>query len=80
MVVLVLSSAIFVFLMMYVLPEFGAMYTELSHGKAQLPILTRRRDWHSSCLWRIVAGAAPQRTRIVNLQADKRWYPLLMSA
>lgn len=41
MVVLVLSSAIFVFLMMYVVPEFGKMYTELSQGKAQLPALTR---------------------------------------
>ncbi|ACL42118.1 type II secretion system protein (plasmid) [Pseudarthrobacter chlorophenolicus A6] len=41
MVVLVLSSAIFVFLMMYVVPKFGSMYTELSHGKAQLPFLTR---------------------------------------
>lgn len=40
MVVLVLSSAIFIFLMMYVVPKFGTMYTELSHGKAQLPALT----------------------------------------
>jgi type IV pilus assembly protein PilC len=41
MVVLALSSAIFVFLMMYVVHKFGAMYKDLSHGKAQLPFLTR---------------------------------------
>lgn len=41
MVVLVLSSAIFVFLMMYVVPKFGSMYVELSKGKAELPVLTR---------------------------------------
>lgn len=41
MVVLALSSAIFVFLMMYVVPKFGAMYEELSDGKAQLPFLTQ---------------------------------------
>ncbi|QOT19466.1 type II secretion system F family protein [Paenarthrobacter sp. YJN-5] len=41
MVVLALSSAIFVFLMMYVVPKFGAMYKDLSHGKASLPFLTQ---------------------------------------
>ncbi|GAA4035693.1 type II secretion system F family protein [Arthrobacter methylotrophus] len=41
MVVLALSSAIFIFLMMYVVPKFGAMYKDLSHGKAQLPVLTQ---------------------------------------
>lgn len=41
MVVLTLSSAIFVFLMMYVVPKFGAMYADLSKGKAELPFLTR---------------------------------------
>lgn len=41
MVVLALSSAIFVFLMMYVVPKFGAMYTDLSHGKVQMPALTQ---------------------------------------
>ena len=41
MVVLALSSGIFVFLMMYVVPKFGAMYTDLSNGKAELPFLTQ---------------------------------------
>lgn len=41
MVVLALSTAIFIFLMMYVVPKFGSLYSDLSHGKAQLPFLTR---------------------------------------
>lgn len=41
MVVLALSSGIFVFLMMYVVPKFGAMYADLSRGKAALPFLTQ---------------------------------------
>ncbi|MBG0738861.1 type II secretion system F family protein [Paeniglutamicibacter antarcticus] len=41
MVVLALSSAIFAFLMMWVVPKFGAMYKDLSHGKASLPFLTQ---------------------------------------
>lgn len=41
MVVAGLSTVIFIFLMMYVVPKFGALYVDLSHGKAQLPLLTR---------------------------------------
>lgn len=41
MVVLVVSSIIFVFLMGYVVPQFGTLYSSLSDGKAQLPFLTQ---------------------------------------
>jgi type IV pilus assembly protein PilC len=58
MVVLALSSAIFVFLMMYVVPKFGAMYKDLSHGKAQLPFLTQ-----------VVMGVAAQMAWAVPLLA-----------
>ncbi|MCU6480150.1 type II secretion system F family protein [Arthrobacter sp. A2-55] len=40
-VVLALSLAIFTFLMMYVVPRFASLYSDLSNGKAQLPLLTR---------------------------------------
>ena len=40
-VVLVLSSIIFTFLMMYLVPTFAKMYDELSFGKAKLPKLTQ---------------------------------------
>lgn len=40
-VVLVVSSIIFVFLMGYVVPQFGSLYSSLSNGKAQLPFLTQ---------------------------------------
>ena len=40
-VVLVLSTIIFAFLMMYLVPTFAKMYDELSFGEAKLPALTR---------------------------------------
>ena len=40
-VVLVLSTIIFTFLMIYLVPTFARMYDELSFGKAKLPALTR---------------------------------------
>ncbi|MCC3299257.1 type II secretion system F family protein [Arthrobacter caoxuetaonis] len=41
MVILVLSAAIFVFMMMYVVPKFGGLYDELSGGTAELPKITQ---------------------------------------
>lgn len=41
MVVLALSTVIFAFLMIYLVPTFAKMYEELSFGKAELPALTR---------------------------------------
>jgi len=41
MVVLALSSVIFAFLMLYLVPVFAKMYDELSFGEAKLPALTR---------------------------------------
>jgi type IV pilus assembly protein PilC len=40
-VVFVVSTLIFIFLMGYVVPQFGSLYTSMSNGKAQLPMLTR---------------------------------------
>jgi type IV pilus assembly protein PilC len=40
-VILSLSGAIFIFMMMYVVPQFGAMYEDLSGGKTELPALTQ---------------------------------------
>lgn len=40
-VILALSGAIFIFMMMYVVPQFGAMYEDLSKGKTELPALTQ---------------------------------------
>lgn len=41
LVILSLSGIIFIFMMMYVVPQFGKMYQDLSKGKAELPMLTQ---------------------------------------
>jgi len=40
-VVLIFASAISLFMLMYIVPQFGAFYEEFSGGEAQLPQLTR---------------------------------------
>ncbi len=41
-VVLTFATAISLFMLMYIVPQFGAFYEELSEGEAQLPALTRK--------------------------------------
>jgi len=41
-VVLTFATAISLFMLMYIVPQFAAFYSELSEGEAQLPALTRR--------------------------------------
>ena len=41
-VVLTFATAISLFMLMYIVPQFAAFYSELSEGETQLPALTRR--------------------------------------
>ncbi len=48
-IILILATGISLFMLMYIVPQFGAFYEEFSGGEAQLPALTRTMikfsDW-----------------------------------
>jgi type IV pilus assembly protein PilC len=58
-IVIIFASAISLFMLMYIVPQFAAFYSDFSGGEAQLPALTRKMiqisDWLLQYWWTLLS-------------------------